>query len=198
MFPAKAVQPTFGVSRTKNYLLLNKRGRMVSKIITNRLLLIPFTTELIDAAIANDKIEMQNLGLLPTNEWPESDLIEALPFFRDLINANGINGFNSWLISEPTGREIIGSAGFIGNPDDNGNVEIGFGIVPSKRRNGYCSEAVSELIHWAFENDSVKAIIAHCNFDNEISEKVLIKCGFVKVGSVDKVNAYECARFESK
>ena len=169
--------------------------KFISKIITNRLILVPFTIELIDAAIANDKIEIQNIGFISNNEWPESDLIEALPFFRDLIIANGINGFNSWLVIEPTSYEIIGSAGFIGNPDDKGNIEIGFGIIPSKRRNGYCLEAVTGLIHWAFENDSVKTIIAHCNFDNENSEKVLIKCGFVKIGSVDNLNEYKCNRF---
>ncbi len=171
-------------------------NNFISKIITNRLILVPFTIELIDAAIANDKIEMKNIGFLSNNEWPESDLIEALPFFRDLIIVNGINGFNSWLIIELTSHEIIGSAGFIGNPDNRGNVEIGFEIIPSKRGNGYCSEAVTGLIHWAFEHDSVKTIIAHCNFDNENSEKVLIKCGFFKIGSIDKLNEYKFNRFE--
>ena len=45
-----------------------------------------------------------------------------------------------WVIEKESG-EIVGGAGFKGAPDDNGMVEIAYGIVPSREGRGYATEA---------------------------------------------------------
>jgi ribosomal-protein-alanine N-acetyltransferase len=151
------------------------------KIETERLILEPFSIELIDAAMIKDYQRIESLGYKVSDEWPEDDLMEALPFFHNLIAENGINGFNSWIILRKELREIIGSAGFIGNPDPKGNVEIGFGIIPSRRKQGYCREAVNALINWAMNDSKVSCIKAQCEKSNQASKTVLAKLGFKEI-----------------
>jgi len=155
------------------------------KIETERLLLEPFTIELIDGAVTGDINKIISLGYNPSDEWPEPDLAEALPYFKQLLITNGINGFNSWIIIDKKSKNIIGSMGFIGNPDDKGCIEIGFGIIPSKRKQNYCFEAGKSLINWAFKKPGVKQIIAKCDSNNLASVKTLEKLGFIKTNISD-------------
>lgn len=155
--------------------------------------MIPFTKDIIQAAIHQDKEKLSTLGIIPTNEWPEPDLIEALPYFNQQIIDNGITGYNSWLILDKHTNEIIGSLGFINEPDINGSIEIGFGIIPSKRRQGYCEEAANALIQWVKNKQEVKIITAQCNEDNEKSKSLLKKIGFKEKCREDSLLKWELA-----
>jgi len=79
------------------------------EIVTRRLKIIPFTKEIIQAAIQQDNEQLSKLGIIPTIEWPEPDLTEALPYFNQQIIENGITGFNSWLVLDKQTNDIIGS-----------------------------------------------------------------------------------------
>lgn len=160
-------------------------------IETKRTKITTFTLELIDAALSGNTDNLSRLGYHGNGEWPEPDLAEALPVFRKLIVNNGINGFNSWLISDKNNGLIFGSIGFIGNPDENGGVEIGFGIVPGQRRKGYCLEALKALIEWAKACKALNYIKARCEPANEASKKILEKAGFTMTGSLDRLHCWE-------
>jgi RimJ/RimL family protein N-acetyltransferase len=161
------------------------------KIRTERLILEPFTTNLIDFALAKNYSKIETLGYIATDEWPEKDLIEALPVFKKLIEENGKNGFNNWIIILKQNNKIIGSAGYIGNPDEFGNIEIGFGIIPSERRNGYCYEAVNELIKWALKQKNVFCIKASCEETNNSSKKMIQRLGFKEIKNVNGLIEWE-------
>lgn len=148
------------------------------EIITGRLRIIPFTIEIIQSAMDQDGRRLAEMGIIPTDEWPEADLLEALPYFNQQLLEHGVTGYNSWLILDRWKSAIIGSIGFINEPDENGCVEIGFGIIPGKRRNGYCEEAARALIEWAAAQNNVRMITAQCNLDNVPSIKLLTKMGF--------------------
>jgi len=146
------------------------------KLITNRTILFPIDIETMNAisnGTLNQLSEYDHNG-----EWPENDLKEAFPVFKELLKKNGNDGFNLWLVIEKENNRIIGSAGFMGKPDSEGNVEIGFGIVPSRRRKGFCHEAVDALIKWGLSHNEVNAIIARCDKSNIASKKAIIKSGF--------------------
>ena len=53
-------------------------------------------------------------------------LYEALPFFRELLVKNGYAGFDSWIMVDKATRDIVGGIGFLGDPDPEGRIEIGF------------------------------------------------------------------------
>ncbi len=150
------------------------------KLETERLNIAPFTLDLINAASEKDISKIEALGFIVNAQWPENDLHEALPFFKDLLIKNGINGFNSWIITKKNGNEIVGSIGFIGNPDENGNTEIGFGIIPDKRRRGYCLESATAMIKWTFSQKNVSCIKAQCEEGNLASKSAMEKIGFLK------------------
>jgi RimJ/RimL family protein N-acetyltransferase len=56
---------------------------------------------------------------------------------------------------------LVGLCGFKGAPDEEGIVEIGYGVVAESRRRGFASEAVRALLAIAFADSRVRAVIAH-------------------------------------
>jgi len=146
------------------------------KLITNRTILFPIDMEIMN--VISNGTSSRFSEYYHNEEWPENDLKEAFPVFRELLKENGNDGFNIWLIVEKENNQIIGSAGFIGKPDNEGNVEIGFGIIPSKRGKGFCHESVEALLKWGLSRDEVKNIIAQCDKSNIASRKTLEKLGF--------------------
>ena len=86
-----------------------------------------------------------------------------------------------WLICLRDGT-AVGGIGFKGAPDANGDVELGYGIDEPYRRRGYAAEAAGAMLTWALAQPGVKRILAQAELDNEISQKVLMKNGFVRNG----------------
>ena len=91
-------------------------------------------------------------------------------------------GADPWLhgffVVERGQRAMIGTAGFKGPPDDNGMVEIAYGIVPSFEGRGYATEAAMALVRFALEAAQVTLIRAHTLPESNASTRVLTKCGF--------------------
>jgi [ribosomal protein S5]-alanine N-acetyltransferase len=79
---------------------------------------------------------------------------------------------------------VIGSAAFKGAPDDDGVVEIAYGIAPGYEGRGYATEAARALVGFALERVDVTSIRAHTRPENDASGRVLAKSGFQHVGEV--------------
>ena len=77
---------------------------------------------------------------------------------------------------------VVGNAGFHGPPDDNGMVEIGYGILPEFRRQGYGRAAARELIRYAREQPDVRVVRASIRPDNVASLALIRPLGFTHVG----------------
>jgi len=95
--------------------------------------------------------------------------------------------YTYWLIvvaDEPYGA---GLAGFKGPPNDQGEVEIGYGIDPAYRSKGYMTEAVRALIGWAFQHPRCRSIVAPgTRRENIASNRVLEKVGMRVSGETDE------------
>ncbi|KQN97778.1 GNAT family N-acetyltransferase [Paenibacillus sp. Leaf72] len=149
------------------------------KLQTKRLILKTLDLDLIDAAARHDTGAIEAMGYKSNGEWPGPDFFEALPYFRErLIKNNGSRGYDSWIILEKDTQEIVGGIGFLGDPDQNGMIEIGFATNDSHRRKGYCFEAAQKLLEWALNHDDVKIITARCELDNIGSKNALLKLEF--------------------
>ena len=59
-------------------------------------------------------------------------------------------------------------------------VGAGYFILPKYSGWGYMTEALSEVIRFAFEDNSVYRISTGCLTENRASEKVMQKCGLIK------------------
>ena len=78
--------------------------------------------------------------------------------------------------------EIVGNAGFKGAPDDEGQVELGYGILTTHRRQGLAVAAAGLLVEHAEREPSVTRVLATINPDNLASVGVITKAGFEPAG----------------
>ena len=85
---------------------------------------------------------------------------------------------NFWLLIRKSDRVVVGSADFKGIPNENNEVEIGYGLGKQHEHNGYMTEAVKAMCEWAFMQDGVTSVIAETDLDGFASQRVLARCGF--------------------
>lgn len=78
--------------------------------------------------------------------------------------------------------EIIGSLGFHAAPDEAGMIEIGMGIEPAFRGQGYATEALSGMWEWVIRNPQVKTLRYTVTPENGPSQAIIKKFGFHFVG----------------
>ena len=84
-----------------------------------------------------------------------------------------------WLIKVPPQSFGAGMIGYKGPPDQNGEVEVGYGIDPRFRSQGYTTEALVGLTAWAFSDPRCLRILAPETMrTNPASHRVLQKAGF--------------------
>lgn len=163
---------------------IDKEKRAASlRIKTDRLLLLPFTYAITVPLLRGDHSELAKAGIQAAEGWPDQDMIETLPkILRNLELAGGEpSGFESWLVLENDSLQIIGDVGFKGKPNAQGEVDIGYAVIESKRRSGIASEAAMGLVEWAFGDPAVQAITAKCLIDNAASARTLVRMGFREI-----------------
>jgi ribosomal-protein-alanine N-acetyltransferase len=161
---------------------LKKLKHFPKIIFTNRLILIPFTTE-ICVEISNKNFEIiENMGLKNNKIWPDADMLETLPkIISNLSKVKAPTGFESWMIIKKENNEIIGDIGFKGLNKLNNSCDIGYGIIKTERRKGYAEESTKSLINWALKTDPSIKITASTLIDNESSIKLLQKLFFIEI-----------------
>jgi [ribosomal protein S5]-alanine N-acetyltransferase len=153
----------------------------IDRLITERLILIPFTKQICNNIINDDFSDLFKMGFKKGKSWPDNDVIETLPkIINNLSKVTFPTGFESWMIIKNESLEIIGDLGFKGFNYKKGNADIGYGIIREERRKGYAEEAILELIKWAFSKEFVKEITARCLIDNISSINLLKKINFIK------------------
>jgi [ribosomal protein S5]-alanine N-acetyltransferase len=81
---------------------------------------------------------------------------------------------------------MVGNIGFHGPPGTNARniehaLEIGYGVLPEYRRQGYATEAVEGVIEWA-RTQGIHHFVASVAPDNEPSLAIVRRFGFVRTG----------------
>ena len=127
---------------------------------TQRLIITPCTDEKLQMISTADEYKI----------GPHIDM-----YLGELKADPSLLGWGVWLVFDKEDNTVIGDIGFKGKPNPENTVEIGYGIVPSAQNKGYATEAVREIIKWAFSFENVEKIIAECQKDNLASIRVLEK-----------------------
>jgi RimJ/RimL family protein N-acetyltransferase len=99
----------------------------------------------------------------------------------DDIDAAKMADGSAWSVRHVVRRAdglAVGSIGFFGPPDEDGQVEIGYGLIESARRQGLISDALTVAI--AAAEAAGAQVIAHTSDDNVASRRTLAKFGFVR------------------
>ncbi|MGE0741691.1 MAG: GNAT family N-acetyltransferase [Hyphomonadaceae bacterium] len=90
-------------------------------------------------------------------------------------------GWYGWALLANEGERapprLVGIAALIGRPDDDGDVELAFGLLPEFRGRGYAQETVQTLAAWAFANGA-KRVIAHLDAEDLDAAHTLARSGF--------------------
>jgi RimJ/RimL family protein N-acetyltransferase len=76
----------------------------------------------------------------------------------------------------------VGGGGFHGAPDEDGTVEVGYGIDPEFRRRGHAREALRAMVDRARREPAVRRVVASVRPDNQPSLNLIDQFGFVKTG----------------
>ncbi|GAA1634652.1 hypothetical protein GCM10009733_034590 [Nonomuraea maheshkhaliensis] len=144
--------------------------------------------------------------------WPAGDLAAVLdgsrsaswaddfPAEGDRVIAGVIHGQAGLL--DPYGHRqvveresglVIGSIGLFW-PPNHGVVELGYGIVPSRRGLGYASEATRALVEFALTAPEVSVVRATVELTNPASVRVLEKAGLRRTAGDAATAEYRSVR----
>ncbi|ANK84827.1 MULTISPECIES: GNAT family N-acetyltransferase [unclassified Rhizobium] len=86
---------------------------------------------------------------------------------------------SAWMIVEES--EIVGLCSIIRAPQ-NGEINIGYGIAPSRQGRGSVTRAIGELLEWARQDQRVTLVSADTALENIASQRVLERNGFFRAG----------------
>ena len=153
------------------------------RLITGRLELRPLPAAAAGALPDDREAASRILGATLHPDWPQSDLLDVLPLQASA--ARSAECFGVWVIIERETNLVIGDIGFIGPPDDRGSVEVGYSVIPDRRRRGYAAEAARAMVDWALHRPSVSVVVAGCDKDNVPSIRTLERIGFLQTGEAD-------------
>ena len=90
--------------------------------------------------------------------------------------------FFAYMIVRCSDGLAVGDAGFHGPPGAEGEVEVGYALVPRARGMGLASESVALLTEWALAQPGVSAVSARVEPGNAPSVRVLERFGFTADG----------------
>jgi RimJ/RimL family protein N-acetyltransferase len=151
---------------------------------TARLNLEPISVELARAIVAGDLT-----GLKPAVGWPHeatrNGVAAAVKFSQP----------TAWLIT--CDGLVIGDCGIHGPVDDEGGVEIGYGLAAPRRGLGYGTEVVAAITAWLISRPCIRTVRASTSQTNVASRQVLEKAGFKVVAIKDEEILYEHCRSSS-
>jgi [ribosomal protein S5]-alanine N-acetyltransferase len=161
----------------------------MSEIVTVRLALRPITGEEVSAVLAGQR----------RADWAVDFPAEGDQVIAGLLARTGLPSdedarrFGHRLVVERDGNIVVGGVGFFGPPQD-GEVEIGYGIVPSRKRRGYATEAVQAMVADVLQVDGVQTVTANVDLDNPASIRVLEKSGLTLCAQNQEQATYHIRR----
>ncbi|MGP3978590.1 GNAT family N-acetyltransferase [Streptomyces sp. 8N114] len=119
------------------------------------------------------------LGGARSVEWADD-----FPAEGDRVVAGLFAQFPAWLgdyghrlVIERDSGLVVGSVGLFWPPSE-GALEIGYGVVGSRRGRGYAAEAARALTEFALTSPDVSTVFADVELSNPASVRVLEKAGF--------------------
>jgi len=158
----------------------------VTTLFTERLELAPVTVPLVEAVLLGDRARLE--GILSAScpvAWPNRALIERAFYASiDAIKSDPVTRLwgDRVMITRQGPRRVVGSVVFHGAPSEAGEVEVAYGVEEDSQCQGYATEATRVSVDWALAHDGVTAVRAATPPWHFASQKVLERCGLVRVG----------------
>lgn len=138
-------------------------------VITERMTIYPISIDKMKEIVETEKNEILKIAyteMLDGCLKNPADYIWYTLWFMELKNSD---------------HEIVGTLSFKGL-DENGIVEIGYGINAGYENKGYMTEAVQSMVKWALMQPRVKQVESEAEESNIASIRVLEKSNFIPNG----------------
>ena len=157
-------------------------------IESKRLLLKPLTYEQLLKYIRLDNSLEMELGVASNLRTISADLQEALethtlPMVAD--HSKNYLFFTLWTAISKENNKMVADICMLGEPNEVGEVEIGYGTQVEFQGQGFMTEIVATMLQWLQTQNHVKYITASTEKTNIASHKVLQKNGFIHTDNDD-------------
>ncbi|MGW2629775.1 GNAT family N-acetyltransferase [Streptomyces chattanoogensis] len=150
-------------------------------LTTDRLVLRTWTTAEIAAVLGNVRSPHW------AADFPAEGDRAIAGFIAERPDALGPYGQRQ--IIERAGGLVVGAIGLFWPPEA-GRLEVGYGVVPSRRGRGYATEAAAAMVEFAFTAPGVHTVFADVEPANPASGRVLEKAGLERWSSDGKTARY--------
>lgn len=160
------------------------------RLETERLFIFPLTyDQLIVYLEAENKLE-EVLNLNRGNRTIPQELSYALrETILPAVAHTTMNHFYTtlWTIVDKEINQMVGDLCFKGEPNEDGEIEIGYGTYDEFQGHGYMTEAIGVITSWAFKQPNVKNILAETDQANLASHRTLAKNNFKPYKKVESM-----------
>ena len=136
----------------------------------------PVTPAVAIAVTTYGDIDASLSGLERAADWPHDDTADAL---RPLAEHPFHTGEGGFLVVQD--GVVVGECGWFGPPDEDGEVEIGYGLTPSARGQGLGTASVALLLDWVRARGA-RTVRAEVLPGNLPSLRLLAGLGFTDIG----------------
>lgn len=174
------------------WLLCRMREGSALRLSTRRLELVASTQEHLRAELRGTEELASLLGARIEPGWPPGEYDRtAMEFFLARLESGGAEaaGWYGWYaLRRPEEKDaprepgaapfLVAAGGYLGPPDETGEVEVGYSVAPGWRGRGYATELVAALVKRAQADPRVRRIVAHTTEANAASRRTLEKAGF--------------------
>jgi len=162
-----------------------QRKRVNQVIETNRLILKPLTYQQMLKYIKNDhsleaELKLNNSSMELSPLLKEALEQSIIPSLKD--ESNNYLFSTLWTVIHRKENRSVADVCFQGEPNEQGEIEIGYGTYEQHQGKGYMTEAVEGMVKWAVKHNRVKAVIASTDKTNTASYIILEKNDFIKIG----------------
>lgn len=132
---------------------------------------------------------------------PVQERPEALTLFQQMLTSYADSPeFGRWAVFAKQDKEFVGSFGIIPIPWEKQNTQLGYALLPQYWGRGYATELTRAGIQYFWRKSKDEVLYAMTETENQASQKVLLKCGFVfekKAMDKDKeILVYNQKRFQ--
>ena len=168
---------------------------------TDRILVTPLTSEIAEAMIARDSALLETESRLkfpqPFQVPPMMDdflpaVVQRLKYQPEQV------GWWGWLFFDKKARNVLGSVGVSGPPDDTGSVGIAFSIYESQENQGYTKEATKAVADWILAQSGVKSLRMTIHPKNFAAVRIAQHSKFELKGTVVDPTVGEVHLYEAK
>jgi RimJ/RimL family protein N-acetyltransferase len=169
---------------------------------TERTRLTPITVEIAEGMMARDRdglVAEARLNFPQPFRVPpmmHDDYLSAV--VQRLQYEPGQVGWWGWLFYEKESRNVLGTVGVSGPPDETGAVGIAFSIYEDQENQGYTKEATKAVADWILAQEGVKSLRMTIHPKNFAAVRVAQHAKFELKGTVVDQVVGEVHLYEAK